>query len=86
LNRLRKALVAGTAVVVAVLVVAIFFPVISVDNYLFYGKVSVTCYYLGFGGLNVQSHQAAHLSPYYTGIPSFSNDCSYYVTGYLHLG
>lgn len=80
-------MIVATAISLSViLVTAIFLPVVSVDNYLYYGKVSVTCYYIGFGGLSVQPHQAGHPSPGNGGIPSFTYDCPYYVTGYYHTG
>jgi hypothetical protein len=58
LNRSRKVLI---IVAVLVLVVAANVPVIPVDNVHFYGHVSLSCYYLGFGGVDIYS-KFYHLS------------------------
>jgi len=52
LNRSRKILI---IVAILVLVVAANVPVIPVDNARFYGHVSLSCYYLGFGGVDIYS-------------------------------
>ncbi|HVP22594.1 MAG TPA: hypothetical protein VMS77_01625 [Conexivisphaerales archaeon] len=42
-------------VLTALLIVVVFIPIVPVDNAYFYGHVSLTCRYLGFGGTDIFS-------------------------------
>jgi len=67
MKRWRRALVALSVSVVLALLA--FIPVVPVDTEMVYGRVSLSCYYLGSDGINLQSRF------YSLALGSFSFNC-----------